>query len=253
MDRFALIGYPIGHSLSPKLFEAAYGGEFAYDLIEEGSFEKAWSRFMEGPYRAINITTPFKEPALAKVFALESEGRGIVSAECRKIGATNLCVRTERGIECFNSDYRGVKAMLASNGFGKGSTAVIVGYGGAGKAAAAAAEDSGLEIAVCNRSAYPGREIRPLDELPIIASACELMIYTLPMAVPQLRDALDPGFGCAMCQPVIIEANYRQPCLARYPGKYIGGKEWLLAQAETGYGLMTGKTPDSDAMKSIIF
>ena len=253
MDKFALIGWPIGHSLSPKLFEAAYGGAYAYELIEEENFEEAWEKFIRGPYKAINITTPFKEPALAKVAVLEAEGRGFVSPECRKIGATNLCVRTGRGIECYNSDYRGVISMLSSNGFGKRSSAVVVGYGGAGKAAAAAAEDSGLDVVVCNRSAHPGREIRPLDELPVIASACELMIYTLPMAVPQLREALDPGFGCAMCQPVIIEANYRQPCLSRYAGKYIGGQQWLLAQAETGYGLMTGKTPDSDAMKSIIF
>ena len=253
MDRFALIGWPIGHSLSPKLFEAAYGGAYAYELIEEENFEDAWEKFIRGPYKAINITTPFKEPALAKVAALEAEGRGHVSEECRKIGATNLCVRSSRGMECYNSDYRGVKAMLSSNGFGSGYSAVVVGYGGAGKAAAAAAEDSGMEVVVCNRSSHPSRQIRPLDELPVIASACELMIYTLPVAVPQLREALDPGFGCAMCQPVIIEANYRQPCLSRYSGKYIGGRQWLLAQAETGYGLMTGKTPDSDAMKSIIF
>ena len=43
MDKFGLIGYPIAHSLSPRLFSAAYGGRYAYELIETPDFEKAWA------------------------------------------------------------------------------------------------------------------------------------------------------------------------------------------------------------------
>ena len=34
MKKFGLIGHPISHSLSPALFKAAYGGKYAYELIE---------------------------------------------------------------------------------------------------------------------------------------------------------------------------------------------------------------------------
>ena len=58
MKRFGLIGYPIAHSLSPALFKAAYGGKYAYDLIEEADFEKAYDRFLQD-YHAVNVTAPF--------------------------------------------------------------------------------------------------------------------------------------------------------------------------------------------------
>ena len=46
MMRFGLIGHPIGHSLSPALFSAAYAGQFCYDLIEGPYFEESYARFL---------------------------------------------------------------------------------------------------------------------------------------------------------------------------------------------------------------
>ena len=77
MLRFGLIGYPISHSLSPRLFEAAYGGRFKYDLIEEEDFEKAWEAFTDGPYRAVNVTAPFKEKALERILELNPEHEAV--------------------------------------------------------------------------------------------------------------------------------------------------------------------------------
>ena len=86
MDRYGLIGHPIGHSLSPRLFKAAYNGKHPYDLIETSDFEKAWKRFLEG-YRAINVTAPFKTDAFARA--------DWKSPECERCGATNLCLNAE--------------------------------------------------------------------------------------------------------------------------------------------------------------
>ena len=65
MDKFGLIGHPIAHSLSPRLFTAAYAGKYAYDLIETPDFGEAWERFLSD-YKAINVTAPFKMEAFAK-------------------------------------------------------------------------------------------------------------------------------------------------------------------------------------------
>ena len=65
MDRFGLIGHPIAHSLSPALFRAAYGGKYAYDLIETPDFEAAWARFL-ADYKAINVSAPFKGNAFVR-------------------------------------------------------------------------------------------------------------------------------------------------------------------------------------------
>lgn len=226
-SRFGLIGNPVKGSGSPALFARAYGGRWPYDLIEGACFEASWERFLSG-YRAINITAPFKEPAFLRV-----QSEGILAPECEAIGAINIAVKAPEGIRGFNSDYLGVKALLSGKGYGPGSVAVVAGFGGAGKAAAAAARSLGMDVVVCNRS-RKADGIRPLEDLPALCGICDILICTLPTAVPQLE---------GLHFPAILEADYRNPCLEHAADNYIPGTEWLLEQARTGYALMTGETP----------
>lgn len=216
MDKFGLIGYPIAHSLSPAVFKAAYGGRYTYDLIETESFDEAWDRFIAG-YKAINVTAPFKLPAFARADRH--------SPECEKTGAANLLVKTADGICAYNSDYLGVKALLS----GLKGTAAVIGYGGAGRAAEAAASDAGLQTKVYRH-----------DEVAAGVRA-DVIIYTLPKAVEGI-DRLECG--------TLIEANYKDPCLRSHPG-YVPGTSWHLMQAVLGFSLMTGEEPDPEAMLQV--
>ncbi len=217
MDRFGLIGHPIAHSLSPALFTAAYGGKYPYDLIQTPDFEQAWARFL-ADYKAINVTAPFKENAFARV--------DWKSPACERIGATNLVVRTPEGTKAYNSDYLGVKALLEPLGC---RTAAVIGFGGAGKAAFAAAEDLGLDTRLFRHDQIAG------------GVSADVIVYTLP----RFADGAD-RLECAH----LLEANYKDPCLAGRPG-YISGSAWLLAQAVTGYALMTGEQPDPAPMREV--
>ncbi|MCR4566039.1 MAG: hypothetical protein K5651_08115 [Bacteroidales bacterium] len=288
--RYGLIGYPIAHSGSPALFRQAYSGKWPYDLIENPSFEEAWQAFLDG-YDAINITAPFKEKAAARA--------DIQSPEVQSIGAANIAVKTRCGVRVFNSDYLGVRMLLqdwlagpwralcvdrsgARGSIGAGVDAeagclprvAVVGYGGAGKAAAAAAKDMGLEVQVFNRSDHGLAFIRPLTELP--QASADLLIYSLPMLVPEMQSWMDVIRSGAVSGPLCcIEANYRDPVLAPRNGtatasglrssvgfshrssaapapardeaycfgEYIPGEKWLLAQAVTGYEILTGEKP----------
>ena len=226
MQRFGLIGHPLAGSGSPALFERAYGGRFPYDLIEGEDFEASWARFLEG-YQAINITAPFKELAFEKVIPADDT--------VRRIGAVNIAVKTGKGIIGYNSDCLGVRKLLEDNGFGKDAVAVVAGFGGAGKAAYAAAASLGMDAVVCNRTRKPlgdGSFTRPIDELPILAAVADVLIYTLPVATE--------GVSC----PAVLEANYRTPGMQSAASTlYIPGTDWLLEQARTGYELMTGEAP----------
>ena len=217
MDKFGLIGYPIAHSLSPRLFTAAYEGKYLYELIETEDFDQAWARFLSD-YKAINVTAPFKGLAYEK-----ADWR---SAECTRCGATNLCVKTDEGIKAYNSDYLGVKSLLEE--LDRGSAA-IVGYGGAGKAALAAAEDLGFDCRL-----YRHNEIGS-------GISADVIIYTLPKEVE--------GIDLLECDH-LIEANYKDPCLSWYEG-YIPGTAWHLQQAVLGYSLMTGEEPSIEPMQKV--
>ena len=217
MDKFGLIGYPIAHSLSPKLFGAAYGGKYAYDLIETPDFDLAWETFLRD-YRAINVTSPFKVSAFERV--------DWKSPECERVGATNLCLNTEDGVKAWNSDYMGVRALLEPLDRG---TAAVIGFGGAGKAALAAAEDLGFHTVLYRH-----------DGIALRVRA-DVIIYTLPSAVEGI-DLLD--------SEVLIEANYKNPCLSSHHG-YIPGTAWHLQQAVLGYRIMSGEEPEVEAMRKI--
>ena len=276
MKRFGLIGHPIAHSLSPALFKAGYAGKYPYELIETADFEEAYNRFLNG-YDGINVTAPFKELAYAKA--------DILSEECRIIKATNLLVRTPEGVKAYNSDYLGVRMWLmeAAEGFFSTppqphSTArvLIVGTGGAGKAAAVAAASLGMEVTLMNRSiekaeAVAGSiaemngniavEVRPMEDFRCCFRKADIVIYNIPSAIPALGELTSEDFNPGY-QKFILEANYRNPSFedtligkmnASNPAaSYTDGKVWLLYQALTGYEIFTGEKPDLGSMSAVL-
>ena len=274
--KFGLIGHPIEHSLSPALFKAGYDGLYPYELIETSDFEEAYSRFL-AEYDGINVTAPFKELALQKA--------DIVSEECLKIGATNLLIKTPEGIKAHNSDYLGLclwikqisrLASLARNRRSRLSvserndimtpdsqtrtTILIVGLGGAGKAAAEAARSLGCEVILMNRTQYSD-EIRPLSEFKEAFKVADIVIYNLPVRLPELND-IGKEFFIESKPKHILEANYRIPSFDKaliqkiqeiHPQMaYTGGETWLLLQALTGYELFTGIKPAYGKMEAVI-
>lgn len=220
MDKFGLIGHPIEHSMSPRLFAAAYGGRMPYDLIESADFQQSWDRFLS-EYKAINITAPFKQQAFEKA--------DLVSDECLCVSAANIAIKTTRGVEVHNSDCLGVKYLLDEI-MRDGDKVVVVGGGGAGRAAAWAVRAKGGDPCILHH-----------DELAQGVSA-DVVLFALPKAAP--------GYDKIQCR-CLVEANYRDPVCEGLPGvqHYIPGIDWLVAQAITGYELMTGEKPDVQALK----
>lgn len=254
--KFGLIGHPIEHSMSPTLFRAGYDGRYPYELIETPDLEEAYARFIE-EYDGINVTTPFKEGALRKA--------DIVSEECRLIGATNLLVKTPGGIKAYNSDYRGVLKWLEerSADFESKAKVLIVGYGGAGKAAAAAARSLGMEVCIMNRTITDDC-ILPLSEFRRGFRESDIIIYNIPGPIPQMEELTGEDFrgGADIRRKIILEANYRNPSFtpelkekisqANPMAQYVSGRIWLLYQAVTGYEIFTGERPDLAKMAEVI-
>ena len=280
--KFGLIGHPIEHSLSPTLFRAGYDGRYPYELIQTDDFEEAYARFLK-EYDGINVTAPFKELAIRKA--------DILSDECQAIGATNLLVKTPEGIKAYNSDYLGVRlwiekisrlASLARNdreedgrndreeaarndreedGRNDRMTRVlIVGLGGAGKAAEAAAESLGFDTSIINRTQYTP-EIKPLKDFRQEFLKADIIIYNLPVRINEIDELTQDDLNYSG-RKVILEANYRNPSFDKelivklkehHPMlEYTGGETWLLLQALTGYEIFTGEKPDLEKMTACL-
>ena len=253
-SRFGLIGHPIAHSLSPALFKAGYEGRYPYELIEGEDFEESYKRFLE-EYDGINVTAPFKELAFAKA--------DILSPECESVGATNLLVKTPQGVKAFNSDFLGVRMWLeevAAEVLTEKISVLIVGLGGAGKAAAAAAESLGMKVVRMNRTVRD-EKTRPLDDFKECFKEADIIIYNIPTAIQALNELTDKDFTPGKPK-FILEANYKDPSFgkeilakmqtANPLARYTGGKTWLLYQAVTGYEIFTGEKPDLAGMYDVL-
>ena len=297
--RFGLIGDPITGSFSPDLFKAAYNGKYPYDLIHGSDFETSYKKFLDC-YAGINVTAPFKEKAILMA--------DITDPVCRKIGAANILVKTREGIAAYNSDYTGITVSLLSgiisrytggHGnacrsagkaaldlyhssipldkeilriYGRRPKVLIVGCGGAGKAAAVAAGDLGMETILMNRtvekaqsiaSALPeySFKISGTDDFKLLFKESDIIIYTIPEKIDAISD-LEPSDwqGNSNEGKIILEANYKSPSFdnsvldmmsdASPDSIYISGKQWLLYQG-AGYSIMTGETPDIKSMANL--
>ena len=240
MKRFALIGCPVAGSLSPALFHAAYGGRWSYELIDTPSFDEAWERFLSG-YDGINVTAPFKQDAFARCDRL--------SDDARRSGAVNLVLRQDGCCMGFNTDVDGVRGALREcPEVPPHASILVVGTGGAARAAAAGAQLLGCSVTVAGRSLLKAEALG--CPAVLLSETTELqpdiVIYTLPASAPV------PA-GLPLSGAVVLEAEYRRPALAQVPCRsYVSGRRWLLGQAVAGYRLFTGEEPDAAAMENAI-
>lgn len=289
MPDFGLIGHPIEHSQSPKLFETAYHGKYGYDLIKGQYFEESYAKFFKG-YKAVNVTAPFKEKAYEKA--------DIVSGPVALTGAANILVKTPEGVSAHNSDFTGViltvaealfpgiihefygtfgskahvkihqfvKAQLAER-YGRRPAALVAGLGGAGKAAALAAAECGFATTVMNRTAAKaeafikglpeyGFRVANIQDFRKELRSADFVVYALPMALDVFAELGAEDFSA---KPLVLEANYRDPAFSGLlrarmldaGAKYLPGNLWLVNQAVSGYSVMTGEAPDIDSLISL--
>lgn len=250
MKKYGLIGYPIAHSKSPALFQAAYDGrpDMCYDLIEEENFETAYARFLDA-YEAVNVTAPFKGDAFRKV--------DIADTIARELYAVNILRKKEGKIYGYNSDFWALQKLLEPYaGQERRPRVLVIGCGGAAKAAALAALKLRMSVMVANRDFRKARDFcfngggmipLRLEQAGQHLAGTDILIYGLPVRI-DLVDKLPQRLRA------VVEANYKDPCLESFCTEagipYISGLDWLREQAVSGYRLMTGVEPDEERVKA---
>lgn len=136
--RFAVIGSPIGHSKSPLLHTAAYralGLPHSYERIEvttDADLVRRVHELREGVFAGLNVTVPHKRRVLELVDDLD--------ASAAAVGAANTLVREEAGLRAHNTDAPALvfeleRLATASGSHPRGRSAVVIGDGGAARAA----------------------------------------------------------------------------------------------------------------------
>lgn len=148
-----VVGRPVRHSLSPRIHSAwiaaaGIDGAYAPFPIPETGFRRFVDGMRGGVVRGVNVTIPYKEEALALADAAD--------ALARRSGAANLLLFHADGeVEARNTDGPGlIQALAEAPGFDPAAApAVVLGAGGAARAAVAALTAAGApEVRLVNRT-----------------------------------------------------------------------------------------------------
>lgn len=163
---YAVIGDPIGHSLSPEMHMAAYralGLELSYNAyrVPLGEVALACTHLRHLGYKGINVTVPLKEDALAA--SREPDEFSLL------VGAANTL--RLKDMACTNTDGPGFIQTLDDLGVPKGSRVLMLGAGGSARGIARALYEAGYSLCIYNRT--PERAARMVKELRIEADLCE--------------------------------------------------------------------------------
>ena len=156
MDVYGLLGNPVGHSLSPPMHEAAYeelGIDARYVTFEPDPEEigEAVAGARALGVRGLNVTIPFKRSVLSLVDPDE---------RAEEVGAVNTIDLSQDPPTGHNTDVVGVTRSFSHHGVSlSGRDAVVVGAGGAGRAAAFALAEEGASVSIANRTESRAHEL----------------------------------------------------------------------------------------------
>jgi shikimate dehydrogenase len=148
---FALLGHPVGHSMSPQIHAEVYRAHglshryYTIDCPTEDNVRAAVERLRLGQLAGLNVTVPWKRVALRLADAVDESAAST--------GAANVLVRDADGnISAHNTDVPALAERLREGVRGTGP-ALVLGNGGAALAAVAACKLAGIaQIGVSARS-----------------------------------------------------------------------------------------------------
>jgi shikimate dehydrogenase len=159
--RFAVIGYPVKHSLSPMLFSFLFAQEkmdatYVAHEVAPDALADCIAAMRAGEWDGLSVTVPHKLGALELADQKDSLAT--------RIGAANTLVRSGTQVSAHNTDAIGCVRALEGAKL-EGGDVVILGAGGAARAAVFGSLDAGAKsVRIVNRTADKARELAAAAE-----------------------------------------------------------------------------------------
>lgn len=241
-----IIGWPVAHSLSPPIHNAAFhalGLDWTYVpiAVRPGGISEGVELLRLLGVDGANVTMPHKRDVVPLLDRLDGDAV--------PLDAVNTIVREGRALIGHNTDGPGFLAALrADAGFEPaGARALILGAGGAARAVAFALARAGANVRIAARRSGQAQEVAALHEgiaaadWPAATVSADLVVNATP-----LRDGLPLehlGFGPDVLAADLIYAPPETPFVrfARERGaRAVDGLGMLVQQAALSFRLWTG-------------
>lgn len=262
MPGLAVIGHPVAHSRSPVMQTAALAGlglagEWTYGALDvaPADFEATIAELAAaGEYAGVNITVPHKEAALAMADEA-SEG-------AKAIGAANTLSFRDGQILAANTDAGGLLRSLPR--LPDGDRVLVLGAGGAARAAIWGLADAGAVVDVWNRTQEKGQELAAQFNVGFVAEPDSadyaLIVNTTAVGLggedafehlPLGPDSFVPG-------QVVLDMVYTEEpsallaAAAAAGATTVDGLEMLVHQGALSMRIWTGEEPSIEAMRTAV-
>jgi len=267
-----IIGYPVGHTMSPIMHNATIkelGLNYVYVAfnVNPDNLEKAVQGFRALDIKGINVTIPHKETIIKYLDEIDPISE--------KMGAINTIKNDDGYLKATNTDAAGARKSLIDAGFTiEGKNIVFIGSGGAARSIAYILSEDAKKIVLTDiveeRAVTVAREITKNMEANVkgkLASSkvladeikhADLLINATPIGMhPKEGDS--PISKDLLHQELFVFDVIYNPMetqlmkeAAEIGCKTLSGLDMLINQGVIAFKWWTGKTPDSKLMKDKI-
>jgi 3-dehydroquinate dehydratase/shikimate dehydrogenase len=255
---YGVAGDPVAHSLSPAIMNAALRRENVngvYLALHAKTLKDLLACVRDIPIHGLSITMPYKEAVLKHLDNTDSH--------TAKIGACNTVVRAQDGkLYGFNTDTAGVVRPLEQRITIEQAQILVLGAGGAARAAVYGLKERGAEVYILNRSLGPAQKLarsaraRLMKRAELKKMRFDVIINATPVGMGNTREA--PLKEHEINARYLFDMIYDPPetrlmKLARERGaEIIPGIEMFVHQAARQFEIWTGKPAPWDDMLRVV-
>lgn len=258
-----LFGYPVEHSLSPAMHNAAFehlGLDCCYVTfnVSPDMIKDAIQSIKALNLTGVNVTVPHKESVIPFL--------NIVDKEASFIGAVNTILNSEGTLKGYNTDGRGFMESLSEAGIPtEEKTILIIGAGGASRAISYYLSKNASRLHIYDTdSNKTGRLVKDLNSIRSNVNqigsldtldGIDILINATPLG---LKDTDFPpvSFSLVTGKMTVCDLIYKQtPLLAAASEKgckTLNGLGMLLHQGALAFEIWTGIKPPVDIMRSAL-
>ncbi|MCU1309593.1 MAG: 3-dehydroquinate dehydratase / shikimate dehydrogenase [Candidatus Angelobacter sp.] len=252
---YGVVGDPVAHSLSPAMMNTAFRRE-NLNAIYLALHAKAMSDLMacvrDIPIHGFSVTMPYKTEILKYLDKTD--------AVTAKIGACNTVIRAQDGrLYGFNTDVAGIIRPLEQRMPITGSKFLVLGAGGAARAAVFGLKERGGEVYVMNRTASAAQKLAKQARAKFIQKpqlaklSFDAIINATPVGMKGEQDKpllSEKELNCRyVFEMVYSPAETKFTRMARAKGIHvIPGVEMFVHQGARQFEIWTGKPAPVDEM-----
>jgi len=256
---YGVAGNPIRSSLSPLMMNTAFRRETVnavYLALQTSKADDLFKLAKEIPIQGLSVTMPLKEdiiPLLERTDPLSA-----------KIGAVNTVLRAQDGkFYGFNTDVAGIVGPLERRLSLKGAKVLVLGAGGAARAAVFGCRDKGAEVWILNRTPETAQKLarqagaKTIKREAVAKTGFDVIINATPIGMTGQKGAalLGPEDLTARIVFDLVYNPIETPLLklARQKGlTAISGVEMFVQQGARQFEIWTGKPAPEEEMLRVV-